>query len=104
MSLKHLLVTVARSGHIDEWHLLLSNSFQEITFGLWSWFSEEAVVFRAPFSEARFIPVGAIRHSLAGDCVEQLLVEDPAEFRVVFAQQSNHRLEGARGHLAVESE
>jgi hypothetical protein len=59
-----------RFGTSYEWHLLLSNSFREITFGLGSWFSQEAVVFRAPFAEPRFIPVGAIRHPVAGDRVE----------------------------------
>jgi DNA polymerase V len=39
-----------RHGRFAEWHLLLSNSFQEITFGFRSWFAKEAIVFRAPLA------------------------------------------------------
>ena len=81
-------------GHIDEWHLVLPNPFPHIAFGLASWFSEKAVVFGSAFSQPRFIPVGAIRDPVAGDRVEQVLVEDLAEGRVVFALESDHRLEG----------
>ena len=83
-----------RVGHIDEWHLVFANSFQEITFGLASWFSEKAIMFGSPFSEPRFKSVWSIGNSVNGDGVKQLLVDLHAVCRVMFALHRDHWLEG----------
>ena len=51
-------------------------------------------MFGSAFSQPRFIPVGSIGDAVVGDRIEQVLVEDLAEGRVVFALESNHRLKG----------
>ena len=62
-------------------------------------------MFWAPFSQPRFNAVGPIRHPVAGDGVEQVLIDFQESVRVVFSQVSNHRLEGCQ-HLdrALEAE
>jgi len=56
--------------------------------------SEKAVVLGSPLSQPRFVPVGSIGDSMAGDGIQELLGESTAEGRVLFALESNHRLEG----------
>ena len=78
----------------DEWHLVFPNAVPHIAFGLPSWFHETIVRFGSAFSSPRFVSVGSIGDSVDGDRVEQVLVEDLAEGRVVFALESNHWLKG----------
>ena len=52
--------TLARVGHIDEWHLDYQNPAPHLTFGLPPWLSEIAIVCRSPFFETRFVPVSSV--------------------------------------------
>src|SRR5256885_1280897 len=81
-------------GSSAEWHLVLAKAFYHITFGLMPWFPEKAVVLGSTLPQPRFIPVGSIGDSMAGDGIQYLLVEVPAEGGVPFAPESDHRLEG----------
>ena len=51
----------------DDWHLVIANTFEYIEFGFVSWFFGELVPLVAPFSLARFEPVGEIGDSMTGD-------------------------------------
>ena len=59
-----------RVGRIDEWHLVIPNSFQEIALGFPPGFSEVAIVIRVPFFEPRFIPIRTIRDSMTSHRVK----------------------------------
>ena len=38
------------SGHIDEWHVNLPNTFRHFTFEFVAWFSKKGIVFGSPLS------------------------------------------------------
>jgi hypothetical protein len=77
-----------------EWHLLLPKAVPHIAFRLPSAFHEASIGFGSSFSSARLVSVGSVGDPVDDNRVEQLLVQDLAEGRLVFALESNHRLEG----------
>src|SRR3954453_21086012 len=85
------------SGVSGEWHLVFTKAFQEITFGLVPWFHEAIIWFGSAFLAPRLIPIRAIRDTMAGDGIQQLLVEGHARCRVVLTLESNHGLESFEG-------
>src|SRR5947209_6227960 len=94
-----------RVGVSDEWYLLLPNPFQHVAFGLGPGLHQAFVRFGPALLAARLIAVRAIRHPVAGDRVQQLLIDAPAELRVVFPLRSNHRLERfPRLHRSLEAD
>src|SRR5262245_61311032 len=86
-------VDLARVGPTHEWHLVLPTPFSHLTFGLVPRLHEPVVRLGPALPAPRLIAVGAIRHAVAGDRLEQLLVDHPAECSVFFAPQGKHRLE-----------
>ena len=63
----------------DEWHLDRNKPFEHIAFDFVSWLPQEGVVFRPPFSQARFVPIRSVSNAVSRDRVKQLLVKAPAE-------------------------
>ena len=84
---------LARFGPCAEWHVVLSNSFQEIAFGFSSWFPEEAIVFRPAFSEPWFHSIRPVGHTVPGNGIQHLPVEPVAALRIITRLQRDHRLE-----------
>jgi hypothetical protein len=66
-------------GHIVEWHLILANAVQEITFRLVSWFSEKRVVLWSAFSESRFVSIGSVGDTMNGDRIKQFFIKATAK-------------------------
>src|SRR6187551_2958417 len=96
---------VARIGPPHEWHLLLPNSFEELTLGLVPWFHESVIGLGPALPPSWLKAIRAFRHSVAGDRLQQLLVEHGAELQVVFTQQSQRRLERfERLHRPLEAD
>ena len=83
----------ARGNHIDEWHVDLANMFRHLVFYLRSWFSEKCVVFRSSLSQSGFEAVRSIRDLMAGDRIEELLVELHSNDGVSLALDGNCWLE-----------
>src|SRR5262245_60230539 len=92
-------------GPPREWHLLLPNAFEHLTFGHVPRLHEAVVRLGPALPAARLVAVWAIGDPVTGDRSKQYLVEDVAESTVVFAQQSNHRLESFQGlHRPLEAD
>src|SRR5262249_13200938 len=61
-------------GRWDEWHLVLPNPLEPLTFGLVPWFREAREWLGSALLSARLIAVGAVPDPVAGDRVKQHLV------------------------------
>src|SRR5579883_264702 len=61
---------VACSGPTHEWHLLLPNPLEHLTFGFLPRFHQTIVRFGPAFLATWLVTVGAIRNTVADDCCE----------------------------------
>ena len=65
-----MLQRLSSVGVSDEWHLVFAKAFQDIAFGLVSWFHETIVRFGSAFSSARFEAIRPIGDAMGGDGIE----------------------------------
>ena len=80
-------------GRADEWHLVFAQAFKYLTFDLFPGFREAVLVFRSSFRHAWLKAVGAIRDTVRGDGLQQLLVEFLSTVKTPVALVSNYQLE-----------
>ncbi len=63
-------VALTCDGEIDEWHVVLCKSFQDIAFGLVPRFLKVRVSFVSAFFLSGFKPIGSIGDAMSCDGVE----------------------------------
>ena len=68
------------AGGGQEWHLVLGKAFRHLAFDLGAWLGQPVVVIAPPLFQPRLVWVGAVSDPMAGDGVEQLVVQAQARW------------------------